>query len=139
MGERIKETAGEYLHDLREAGGRVWEATQHTVASAGARAAQYGKAVRQRLELASVDRRIEDGHRELGRMAFAARRGGQDELFARPEVAQVLARLEGLDARREALVEEIASARETSSAGAAHSIDDATSRGPVEEEEERHL
>jgi hypothetical protein len=141
MGEKIKETAEEYLHDLRKAGGRVWEATQKTVAAAGTRATEYGKVVQRKLDLSSVDRKIDDCYRELGRIAFVAQRSGERNLFARTDVVDLLAKLDDLGEQRSACLQEIDRLRGKSSPTSESSVQAPPAEtGPsAEAEEQRHL
>jgi hypothetical protein len=137
MAEKIKETTEFYLHELREAGGKAWEATQHALAAAGARAARYGKAMQRKLDLAALDRKVEGCYRDLGRLAFVAHRMGDRKFFDRPDALELLADLHDLGERREMLLREIEAARagredEAQVAGQAE-------EGSVKAEEERHL
>lgn len=141
MGEKIKETAEEYLHGLRKTGGRMWEVTQHTVAAAGVRAAEYGRVVQRKLDLSSVEGKIEDGHRELGRLVVVAHRSGERDFFARTDVGDLLARLDDLDEQRGALHQEIESLRATPSPTSERSarVPSAEASSVADEEEQRHL
>ena len=137
MGEKIKETTGIYLHEVREAGGKAWEATQHALAAAGARAARYGKVMQRKLDLAAVDRKFEGCYRDLGRLAFVAHRMGDRSFFDRPDALELLADLHDLGEKREALVREIEMARAGPEEEAAAS--EQAEEGSATAEEERHL
>ncbi|MBI5442828.1 MAG: hypothetical protein HY900_16645 [Deltaproteobacteria bacterium] len=112
MGERVKETAGEYSHELREFGGKAWEATRRAVFAAGTRTAQYGRRVQQRLDLAAADRRIDAHYRDLGRRVFDALREGDGELLLHQEIQDVVRTLTKLHEERVSLVRGAESAAE---------------------------
>jgi hypothetical protein len=143
MGEKIKETAGEYFHELREVGERAWEATQRTVLAAGTRAAQYGRLVQRRLDLAAVDRKIDGHHRELGRLVSVALRQGTGDISVHPEVRDLIAKLATLDEERISLTREIETLRaETASANnegqQGEDVPPPDSASRTGEEEKRH-
>lgn len=143
MGERIKESTGQYVHDLKEAGGRLWDATQRTVSAAGSKAALYGKVVQRRLDLASLERRIERRREDLGRAVFAAWRDGELDIARRDDLGPILAALDDLDRQREAVAHEIDALRaepEAASAGGAEGAPPEGEQARKEEaEEELHL
>lgn len=128
MAEKMKETTERYVHELREVGGKLWDATQRTVSTAGSRAALYGKLVQRKLDLSSVDRRIEACHAKLGRVVSLAWEQKESDVFQREDVSALLAELEQHKAEREILVREMAALR---------AEPEATEAPPVEAEKER--
>lgn len=111
MAERIKEMTEQYLRGVRQAGERVWEVTQQGVSAAGSRAAWFGRVAQLKLELSSVEKRIEERQAQLGKAAFWAWKGGDSDIFRREDVVLIVGALDDLDHRRDALAQELEEVR----------------------------
>ncbi len=138
MAERWKDHTEHYLHELRDAGEHAWGATRRGVATAGRRAAQMGRLVHHRLDLAALDRRLEARHAQLGRTAAAAWREGSYDLRGSQDAVRVLTEIEDLERERYGILREMGRTRATAGSRRAAEPGDQATRAE-DPEEERHL
>jgi len=86
---------------------KLWNATVRTWNTATFRADQYRRIVQKKIDLTSVHKKISTGHTDLGKLIDDLHQAGTAEILSRPEVEEVLHRLDSLRSAAALLEEEI--------------------------------
>ena len=127
MAQKVRESAEHYAHELKELSSRWWGVTQKTVSTAGAKAGEYKRLVRKKLDLTTIQRKIDARYTDLGKRVFLAWEAEDVDPFGREETREVLEALRELKKREQEIAREVPA-------------DPTESReARAEEEEELHL
>jgi len=86
---------------------KIWDATVRTWNTATFRADQYRRIVQKKIDLTSVHKKISTAHTDLGKLIDDLHQSGSTDILSRPEVEEVLHRLDSLRSAAALLEEEI--------------------------------
>ncbi len=96
-----------HQEDGNERTEKIWKATRNTWNTATTRAAQYKKIVQKKIDLASIHRKIDSTHSDLGRLIDEARDSGEQNILDRADVRSLLNKLDGFKHNAATLEHEI--------------------------------
>jgi len=86
---------------------KLWNATVRTWNTAAFRADQYRRIVQKKIDLTSVHKKISTAHTDLGKLIDDLHQAGATGILDRPEVVEILQRLDSLRSAAALLEEEI--------------------------------
>ncbi len=84
-----------------------WEATRKTLNQAGHKATQYKRIVQIKIDLASIHKKIDSAHGDLGKLVDEAHDAGEANILERDDVKRLLEKLDGLKQTAATLEHEI--------------------------------
>src|SRR6056297_2074605 len=85
-----------------------WDATRKTLNQAGFKATQYKQIVQKKIDLASIHKKIDHAHSDLGKLVDEAHEVGEKDIFARDDIKRLLEKLDELKHSAATLEHEIA-------------------------------
>ena len=124
----------DYKEEWKESTEKLWEATRKTFQSATHRATQYKDIVQKKIDMASLHKKINTAHTDLGKFIDDARTAGKKNILKDETVTAVYQRLDDLKEEAAILEEEIQSLRNDDQAPAAQE-QAAPKEEPTEKEE----
>jgi len=105
----------EKSEDVKKGAEKLWEATRKKFQTASFQASRYKKLVRKKIDLASLQKKIDGVHAELGKIVDEARATAEKDLLASEKVQILFAKLDELKKDALALTAEIEKLKEETS------------------------
>lgn len=102
-----KESPQEQNDKGRGATEKIWDATVKTWHNTTFRANQYRRIVQKKIDLTSVHKKISTAHSDLGNLIDDLHQAGNVDIMAKPEVQELLQKLDSLRSAAAKLEEEI--------------------------------
>lgn len=86
---------------------KLWDSTRKTLHVAGFQATKYKRIVQKKIDLASLHRKVDTCHGDLGKLIDDIRESGAPDILAKNEVQELFHTLDNLKAEAAALEQEI--------------------------------
>ncbi|WP_305041644.1 hypothetical protein [Geoalkalibacter sp.] len=94
--EQQPETEARHEEGLKDMTEKIWDATRKTFTTATFKAGQYRRIVQKKIDLASLHKKIDAAHGDLGQLVSAAHEAGEAAILEKEDVRQLLEKLDGL-------------------------------------------
>ena len=86
---------------------KLWNSTLKTFHSATFKANQYKRIVQKKIDLSAVQKKISEGHADLGKMIDDMREAGEKAILSKADVKSMFAHLDSLKHTAASLIAEI--------------------------------
>lgn len=94
--EQHAEAEARHEEGLKDMTEKLWDATRKTFTVATFKAGQYRRIVQKKIDLASLHKKIDGAHGDLGQLISAAHEAGETDILEKEDVRQLLEKLDGL-------------------------------------------
>ena len=94
MNEETREEKEDRKDEENDRTEKIWETTRKTWTNATFRATQYKRIVQKKIDLASLHRKIDAAHSDLGKLVDEARDSGEQGILERADIRSLFEKLD---------------------------------------------